>query len=316
MLIKLPSPIQKLNSALYEKHGLEVWMKRDDLIHAEISGNKWRKLKFYIEKYKAGNFNALLTFGGAFSNHIAATAAAGKIYNIPTIGVIRGEELNASSNATLKKASENGMKLIFVSREEYSYKEEKEYQQNLRDKLGSLLIVNEGGFGFDGMLGCTEILNEVEEEFDFYAVAAGTGTTLAGLAFGLEENDKLMCFPALKGGEFLKENLYKLFAMAGIPNDEANERIQSIHWELDFHFGGYAKYSNELIDFINDFFDEHEIVLDHIYNGKLMYGLNKKIERGEFQSGTKILVLHTGGVQGLKSLSKRLSPELREVIEG
>lgn len=293
-LLNIPSPSHLLNSELLKNKQLKLWVKRDDLIHKDISGNKWRKLKYNIEAAKRQGDKQLLTFGGAYSNHIAATAAAGKMSGIKTIGVIRGNEFS-SLNTTLSFAKENGMYLHFVSRKEYKKKTEDEFLKMLKDEFGPYFLVPEGGANEFGALGCAEILAEENEEYDFICCAAGTGTTASGILNTLNENQKLLVFPALKGGDELKSDILSYF-------DNANKECQ-LQMINDYHFGGYAKVSPFLIDFANLVYKEFQLPLDLVYTAKMMYGLLDLIQKDFFPLKSKILFIHSGGLQGNKGFS-------------
>ena len=231
-------------------------IKREDLIHPHVSGNKFRKLKYNLLQATTENKQQLLTFGGAFSNHIAAVAASGKLHQLKTIGVIRGDELANSiqENPTLRFAQECGMQLDFVSRADYRNKTEASFISELEQKWGSFYLIPEGGTNALAVKGCEEILTKTDFEFDFICCAVGTGGTISGLINSTQAHQKVLGFPALKG-DFLKEEICK-FA--------TNER-----WDLiaDYHFGGYGKVTPELVDFINRFYLETEIPLDPIYTG-------------------------------------------------
>lgn len=282
----LPSPIHQLNSAFLQKQEVELWLKRDDLIHEEISGNKWRKLKYNIAEAEKQGLERILTFGGAYSNHIAATAAAGKVFGIETVGVIRGDE--GFENKTLQDAKENGMQLHFISRAEYKLKTEERFIQQLKDQFGAFYLIPEGGANELGVQGCEEIMKEMKQSFDVIAISAGTGTTAAGVCRKLE-NENLMVFPALKGGGFIKDEL-KQYCSEG--------QLQNVQLQLEYHFGGYGKTKPEQLQFMSDFFEEYGVELDKIYTSKLMFGLFDLIRKGHFKKGTKILAIHTGGLQG------------------
>lgn len=305
MLFELPSPIQELKSALFSEQKLEVYVKRDDLIHPTVSGNKWRKLKLNIEKYRQGKFEKLLTFGGAYSNHIAATAKVGEELGVPTVGIIRGDELNESSNETLKQASKCGMELIFTKREEYALRDEKYYQEELRRRHGHSWIVPEGGANFYGTAGCQEIIKEIPFDFDYIATACGTATTAAGL-LSASGSAKVIGVSALKGGEFMLELINDRLDEFGFSAEDVQDRLNNFELITEAHFGGYAKYTDELITFINDFYQEFQIRLDQVYTGKMMFALMMKIKAGDFPEGSKIVALHTGGMQGTKSIENLL----------
>ncbi|WP_375238972.1 1-aminocyclopropane-1-carboxylate deaminase/D-cysteine desulfhydrase [Aurantibacter sp.] len=274
-------------------------IKREDKIHEFVSGNKFRKLKYNIEAAESGVYNQLLTFGGAFSNHISATAAAGKLNNIKTIGIIRGDELNDKSNQTLKFAKQCGMQLIFVSREEYRLKE----QGNLAKKYinKETFIVPEGGTNPLAIKGCEEILDDSTSRYDYICTSVGTGGTISGIINASLSHQKIIGFSALKGS-FLQEDISKF--------------VNKTNWTLniDYHFGGYAKVTPELISFINQFKTQHNIPLDPIYTGKMMYGVLDLISKGYFKKDSKILAIHTGGLQGIQGVNTYLKKKQLPLI--
>ncbi|MEK6450160.1 MULTISPECIES: 1-aminocyclopropane-1-carboxylate deaminase/D-cysteine desulfhydrase [Myroides] len=288
------------NENVYNQHiaielpyDIELYIKREDLLHKEVSGNKFRKLKYNIAKAKELGYNKLLTFGGAYSNHIAATAAAGRICGIDTIGIIRGEELATKykDNHTLSKAVDDGMELGFLSRSDYRLKSEEEVINRLRIQYGDFYLVPEGGTNSEAIRGTEEILKPTDCDFDYVCTAVGTGGTIAGIINSSQAHQTVLGFPALKG-DFLYNDI-KLYT------DRTN-------WDLilDYHFGGYAKYTDELINFIKHFQEETGVLLDPIYTGKMMFGVIQKIKEGYFKEGSKILAIHTGGLQGWSSKIK------------
>lgn len=293
------SPLQVVNDPELKDSGIRLLIKRDDLIHEQISGNKWRKLKYNLREAAEQNHHTLLTFGGAYSNHISATAFAAEKAGFSSIGIIRGED--DVTNPTLKFARDHGMQLHFVSREYYRRKNDDDFIDELEEKFGRFFLVPEGGANGLGVRGCAEILPEVEEDFDVVCCAAGTGTTLAGLTLSLNENHILFGFPALKGGEFLNDEVIRLM-------EESRLRLPStVNFQLitDYHFGGYAKLKPELLEFINGFQERTGIPLDPIYTGKMMYGIYDMIWKGRFEKGKTILVIHTGGLQGWQGMKHR-----------
>ncbi|MBD3635873.1 MAG: 1-aminocyclopropane-1-carboxylate deaminase/D-cysteine desulfhydrase [Crocinitomicaceae bacterium] len=300
--MNLPSPIEQLHSDLFSQHNVEVYVKRDDLIDPVISGNKWRKLKFNIEKFKAGRYDKLLTFGGAYSNHISATARAGKELGVKTIGIVRGDELKADANDTLRQASADGMELIFTKREEYALRDEKYYHEELRRRHGNIWIVPEGGSNYYGVLGCQEILKEVDIPFTHVITACGTGTTATGLL--LSSSSEVIGVSALKGGDFLTENIKNHLMTLSLPESHISDVMGRFVLQTGYHFGGYAKYNKELLEFIETFEDQYKIPLDQVYTGKMMYALLDLIEQNYFPENSKIIALHTGGLQGKKGLKK------------
>jgi len=301
----LPSPLQQIIHPIPLKYGVKLFIKRDDLIHTDISGNKWRKLKFNIEKYNQNKYDSILTFGGAYSNHIAATAKAGQVLGISTIGIIRGDELNENSNSTLKMAFNNGMKLEFVSRSKYSERYERIYHEELRATYGNVLIVNEGGANFHGVLGCAEILKEIDFEPDYVYAASGTGTTVAGLLLSAKAS-KIVSVPVLKNGGFIKDEMIDLLKQFQLLDQDLKAKIAQFSMNLDSHFGGYGKFNSDLIRFINDFYFETKIKLDQIYTAKMMYALLGDIISGKIKKNSTVVALHTGGLQGLSSIKNEL----------
>lgn len=290
--------MQRLSDKLFDETGIEVYIKRDDLIHDEVSGNKWRKLKFNIEKFHQGKYDSILTFGGAYSNHIAATAALSRLFNIPAIGIIRGDELNESSNQTLQKANRDGMRLIFVSREEYSQRYERMYLEELRNKFGNTLIIPEGGANHLGVFGVSEIISELPFTPDHIYTASGTGTTAAGLLNGSEQI-KIHAVSSLKGDNYLHTEIKNLLYYTVLDESEVEQLMERLIVIEDCHFGGYGKYTSELIDFIADFYKFHAIKLDQVYTGKMAYAFYKDLKSGQFKKGEKVVLLHTGGLQGI-----------------
>lgn len=279
-------------------------IKPDYLIHPKVSGNKFRKLKYNLEKAQSRNVKGLLTFGGAYSNHIAATAAAGKELNMPTVGVIRGEELetHVENNPTLKYARDCGMHLEFVERSIYKNKTDPVYLQQLMQNYKRYFIIPEGGTNELAIKGCEEILTIKDQSFDIICCSVGTGGTIAGLINGSLPTQKIIGFPALKG-DFLKEDICKF--------------AKQNNWELweDYHFGGYAKVDSKLINFMNDFKLRYNIPLDPVYTAKMMYGIFEGISSGKIPQTAKVLAIHTGGLQGIEGMNLRLKQKkLEEII--
>lgn len=303
------SPVQEVNDPELKDSGVRLLIKRDDLIHEHISGNKWRKLKYNLRTAAEQNHHTLLTFGGAYSNHIAATAFAAQKAGFSSIGVIRGED--DPTNPTLQFARENGMQLQFVSREDYREMTRVEAYgdtpllNELEERFGRFFLVAEGGANGLGVRGCAEILPEVDEDFDVVCCAAGTGTTVAGLALGMPQrayrDTPLLVFPALKGGDFLNDEIGRLIIESGLrPPTTVNHQLIT-----DYHFGGYAKMTSELLDFINRFQERTGIPLDPIYTGKMMFGVYEMIRNNNFERGTTLLAIHTGGLQGWQGMKHR-----------
>ena len=303
------SILQQITFSEITQKEISLYIKREDLIHPEISGNKYRKLKYNIIQAKTESKTTLLTFGGAYSNHIAAVAAAGKQHNLKTIGVIRGDELGIdlentlANNATLKFAHTCGMQFKFVSRTDYREKTSKGFVDTLRNEFDDFYLIPEGGTNKLAVKGCEEILNSETDKFDYICVAVGTGGTISGLINSAKKNQKVIGFPALKG-DFLTSEVKKYTKV-------------SDNWSLntDYHFGGYAKTSQELIAFINRFKKETNIALDPIYTGKMMFGIVDLINKEKFKKGAKILAIHTGGIQGIEGMNAILRKKNSLVIE-
>jgi 1-aminocyclopropane-1-carboxylate deaminase len=301
-----PSPIHPVNDPLLEAARISLHLKRDDLLHPHISGNKWRKLKYNLQAAREQGYNRLLTFGGAYSNHIAATAAAGREWGFQTIGIIRGEE-HLPLNPTLQAARGQGMQLQYISREDYRHKEEESLLAELRSRWGDFYALPEGGSNALAVKGCTEIIEETDvQQYDFIALACGTGGTLAGVVAGLNRRRQALGFPVLKGGSFLKGEVDAL------TQAYQGELYHNFQFMTEYHFGGYAKWTPELIHFINLFRDKTGIPLDPIYTGKMMFGLYDLVKKGWFKPGTRLLAIHTGGLQGIKGFNERFG----ELIEG
>jgi 1-aminocyclopropane-1-carboxylate deaminase len=302
------SILQEIKVPAYERRGISLFIKRDDLIDSEISGNKWRKLKYNIALCESKKKDGILTFGGAYSNHLVATAAACQKANLKAVGLVRGEELNAQSNSTLNRCAELGMELKFISREEYALRNDKAYHETLGADFPSLQLVPEGGANYYGMIGCQEILTEFDVEFDHIFLAQGTTTTSCGIVFGTNAHQQVHVVPVLKGFDSLEE-MKSLFAKTGIDSETVNDLLDRVVVHSESHFGGYAKFSEELIDFIRDFHLQYSIQLDPIYTGKAMFELMRQLELAEYDN-SKVLFIHTGGLQGIAGVEKKMGEKL------
>ena len=280
---------------ILENTNITLFIKREDLLHPHISGNKFRKLKYNLAQAKKENKEMLLTFGGAFSNHILAVAAAGSEYGFKTVGIIRGDELEnkIADNPTLQKAQDFGMVFEFVTREIYSDKDNPKFIEQLKEMFGDFYLLPEGGTNDLAVKGCEEILTDEDAKFDYICCAVGTGGTISGIINCSKKGQQVLGFPALKG-DFLSEDIRKFVANS--------------NWELilDYHFGGYGKVTEELILFINDFYKKHKIPLDPIYTGKMVFGVLDLITKNYFPENSKILIIHTGGLQGILGMNKIL----------
>ena len=304
--IKKNTPLQKIDLQKFNLSGTNLFIKREDLLHPAVSGNKWYKLKYNLLEAKKNKFDTLLTFGGAYSNHIYALASAGREMGFKTIGVIRGEE-HFPLNHTLSFAKACGMKIYYVNRKEYRAKEIPDFLNSLKNKFGNFYLIPEGGTNQLAVKGCKEIIENINVEFDSVVVPVGTGGTLAGIIKGIknQHNKKAIGIAVLKNAGFLKHKVLELI-------NSSSENQKSSNWEiiLDYHFGGYAKFNKVLIEFINEFKEKTEIQLDPVYTGKMMYGIFDLINKEYFRPGSTIIAVHTGGLQGIQGFKERFSEKL------
>ncbi|MBO3698713.1 pyridoxal-phosphate dependent enzyme [Roseivirga sp. E12] len=287
-----PSPVQEIKEELFKEKNVRVFIKREDLNHPIVSGNKWRKLKYNLQEAKNQEHQTLLTFGGAYSNHIYAVAGAGKAYGFETIGIIRGEEI-PPLNKTLSFAVSCGMKLHYLNRSDYREKNARNVKQTLHNLFTPFYEIPEGGTNNLAIKGCTEIIQELEHDYDHYCLSVGTGGTISGIIQGLKGSSNVVGFSSLKGS-FLTSEVKKL-------NSEYSDNLYE-NWQInnDFHFGGYAKTKPDLLEFMEGFESRQGVLLDPVYTGKAMYGLYQLIHNDHFNSGDRILFIHTGGLQGRK----------------
>ncbi|MDB4402924.1 pyridoxal-phosphate dependent enzyme [Algibacter sp.] len=301
MIFKLSDSINQ--QIILPNNTVELYIKREDKIHPFVSGNKYRKLKYNLLEAKNNGFDTLLTFGGAFSNHIAAVASAGNAFGFKTIGIVRGQELGSkiSENSTLSFAKENGMQFKFVSRELYRNKTSESFLNDLKEEFGDFYLISEGGTNKLAVKGCEEILNTEDKNFDYICCAVGTGGTISGLINCSKPSQQVLGFPALKG-DFLKEDISKFASQT--------------NWKLitDYHFGGYAKINEELVTFINQFKIDNQVSLDPVYTGKMLFGIMDLINKNHFPKGSKILVIHTGGLQGIEGMNAVLRKKNLSII--
>lgn len=303
-----PSPLQEIHSDLLSHRGIQLMIKRDDLLHFPAStqqqtarittafcGNKYRKLKYNLTAAKKEGQHQLLTFGGAYSNHITATAEAGKLFGFKTIGVIRGEE-QLPLNPSLQYAESCGMKLHYLDRPTFRKKYEEEILTDLMERFGSFYLLPEGGTNALAVEGVKELLDEIPPHYKdaTFALSCGTGGTLTGIVEGLAGHGEVLGISTLKGN-FLKKEIKKTLSRP------------YKNWTIlkDYHFGGYAKFKPPLIDFINQFKKDHDILLDPIYTGKMFYGLMDLIKKRYFSRGSIVIAIHTGGLQGIHGFNER-----------
>jgi 1-aminocyclopropane-1-carboxylate deaminase len=292
------TPIVRIVDSQLDESGVEVCIKREDLLDQYISGNKFRKLKYNVIEAANLGHDTLLTFGGAYSNHIHALAYAGMIYNFKTIGIIRGE-LTLPLNPTLQDARKFGMRLCYVSRANYRDKDHPAFIEKLIEDFGKFFLVPEGGSNTNAVRGCTDIVDETVVGFDYICCTVGTGGTLAGIIAGMDNNKNVLGFPVLKNGGFLKDTITRLLT------DYTTKYFDNWQLMLNYHFGGYAKFDQSLVSFINQFKSLQGIPLDPIYTGKLMYGIFDLVKEGFFKRGDRILAIHTGGLQGIAGFNQR-----------
>ncbi|OUS32450.1 cysteine desulfhydrase [Thalassotalea sp. 42_200_T64] len=293
------SPINTINHPLFTKHKVEVFIKRDDLIHPIISGNKWRKLKYNISAARKMGKTQILSFGGAYSNHIHALAYACKINNIKAIGIIRGEQ-HYQHNFTLSWASHWSMTLQFVDRKTYKLRHNEEFLAQLQQKYPNAYIIPEGGSNHLALPGVGEVITELNEqlEYDYLLTPVGSGGTLAGLINADQNQHKLLGIAVLKQDGYLTDEVNQLLA-AHASNFE--------NWEIlnQFHRGGYGKYKTADTERILQFSQQAGVPFEPVYSGKMLLAFLDLLAQGYFQAGAKIVLLHTGGLQGLGGMAER-----------
>jgi 1-aminocyclopropane-1-carboxylate deaminase len=290
--LEIFSPVHQISTQLFDERGLKVFIKRDDLIHPIISGNKWRKLKYLLKRAQAENKTHLVTFGGAYSNHLLATAAAGAKFGFKSTGIVRGEEVN---NDTIFLCRLHGMNLLFTSRESYRDKPAlfKKYFENDAEAF----FIDEGGASLEGAKGCSELVDELPETYDHIFCACGTGTTAAGILNGIQQhglNTQLNAVPVLKNGNFIKDEIDKLLT-----------KPASYQLHTNYHFGGYGKADQQLIGFVKQFIASTGILIEPIYTGKMLYAIYDLARKNHFKPGTRILAIHSGGIWGLLGMKDK-----------
>ncbi|NND62100.1 MAG: 1-aminocyclopropane-1-carboxylate deaminase/D-cysteine desulfhydrase [Flavobacteriaceae bacterium] len=289
---KYSAEIQSIDLKSWFKTNISLDILREDQVHPKVSGNKFRKLKYNIKEAIRLKQTPIITFGGAYSNHIAAVAAAGNIYNIPTVGIIRGEELIKTylENPTLNYAVSQGMKLEFISREQYTLKNSETFHKRLKERYTNPFIIPEGGTNALAVKGCAEILDTIDSSYDYIMVSVGTGGTMAGIIEASASEQEVVGYSALKG-TFQISEIEKYTV-------KRNYRITD-----EYSFGGYAKIDAELVRFINEFKINTGIPLDPVYTGKMLYGIMDDLKKNKFRENTRILAIHTGGLQGINGMN-------------
>ena len=305
--IEANSIVSELQSLLFTEKGIRFFVKREDLMHPQISGNKWRKLKYNLLEAKRLNHHTLLTFGGSFSNHIYATAAAGRLYGFKTIGIIRGE-LVEPLNTTLQFAVDHGMILKYVNREMYRNKDEADFIESLKSEFGDFYLIPEGGTNQFAIHGCKEILQPADfETYSHICCCCGTGGTITGIIAASKGKSQILGYSVLKG-DFMENEIKKLigksptltkkyFCCTESKREGTDETYSNFNIINNYHFGGYAKNTSELMQFIEMFENQFNIPLEHVYTGKLFHGIFDMIAKDYFPKGAKILAIHTGGLR-------------------
>jgi len=299
------TPVEEITDPVIKNMGIRLLVKREDLNHPFLSGNKWHKLKYNLVAASEDGFDTILTFGGAYSNNIYALAAAGKMFGFNTIGVIRGHE-SLPLNPTVSFAVDSGMRIYYLDKDSYRKRDSNSFVKTLKDKYGKFYLIPEGGTNSLGVKGASEIILNVTDNYDYVSCACGTGGTLAGIIIRLAGKAQVLGFSVLNDGNFLVEDVEKMvFQSSGCKYD---------NWDiiLDYHFGGYAKINSELINFINRFEKINNIKIEPIYTGKLFYGIYELIRTGYFKRGETILTIHTGGLQGMLGME----PKIRKLLNG
>jgi len=288
-LLNIPSPVTQIKNPLLTEKQVQLFIKRDELIHPVIQGNKWRKLKYNILDAQKNNQQTLLSFGGAYSNHLHALAAIGKQLNLKTIGIIRGEEPQPL-NPCLQDIKNWGMQLKFIKRIDYKQKNNIHFINHLKQEFGDFYLIPEGGNNAAGKKGCAELLTELNEHYDIICCEVGSGTMLSAL---IENNTN---------------SLTRFLGFCVMKNQSLDEEIKKhlsadvAEWKInhDYHFGGFAKTTNELNHFIIQFKQEYNIQLEPVYSAKMLWGILDLIKKNAFKPGSHILAIHGGGLQGLR----------------
>ncbi|MEW7865842.1 1-aminocyclopropane-1-carboxylate deaminase/D-cysteine desulfhydrase [Aeromonas diversa] len=289
-----PSPLERLEHPLFRQAGVEVWVKRDDLLDPLISGNKWRKLKYHLRYASERGLTTLLSFGGAYSNHLHALAAAGARFGFTTRALVRGEP-EAADNATLRPCREWGMSLTFVDRQTYRRRHNPEWLATLA--APDTLLIPEGGSSTLALPGVAELVAEVPFSPNYWVLPCASGGTTAGLLSGRRHGERVLAMAVLKGGDFLREEIARLWPPA---RHEDGWQVATGH-----HGGGYAKVSPALWQWVQAFMAETGLPLEPVYSGKAMWGLCQELAAGHIPRGSRLVFIHTGGLQGLAGLREQ-----------
>jgi 1-aminocyclopropane-1-carboxylate deaminase len=285
--------VDHLQNQFLDQMGIDLSVLRLDLIHPIVSGNKLFKLFYFLQDAEKFPQRQIITFGGAYSNHLVATAYACKLAGLKSIGIVRGEKPLQLSHS-LQNCLDHGMQLKFISRQEYDHKEEAGFQQNLLKEFGEAIIIPEGGYGPLGAKGAALIMNYINEKATHICCAIGTATTVAGLLSAAREDQQIIAVPVLKGLKDIDQRISNL-----LPGHINKNALQIMD---DYHFGGYAKYSPELLTFMNQLYKQYQLPTDFVYTAKLFFGVFDAIKKDKFPKGSKVVCIHTGGLQGNLSL--------------
>ena len=294
--------IQQIDHGV-DNSAVELFIKREDLIHPIISGNKWRKLKYNMQAARESGHDRVLTFGGAYSNHIHATAGAARQYGFKSIGIIRGEE-HLPLNPTLKEATDMGMELYYMDRSTYREKHSENVIADLHDLFGEFYLIPEGGTNALAIRGAAEIVKGIESMYDYVVCACGTAGTVSGIITGLGGKAETIGIAVLKGDFLAAEVNYWL---------NETQHTNLTNWRIinNYHFGGYARFDSKLIEFINAFKLENHVPLDPVYTGKMMFAVTDLIRKFYFPQGSRVLAIHTGGLQGIRGFNQRFGQLLQ-----
>lgn len=302
--LQQPSPITQLNEPLLVEKKIQLFVKRDELIHPVIQGNKWRKLKYNLLAAAEQSATTILSFGGAYSNHLHALAATGQLFNFKTIGIIRGER-PATLSPSLQDMQDWGMQLEFISRADYRMRDSSEFIQQLKQKYGAFYLIPEGGNNATGRYGCGELLDELEQAYDVICCEVGSGAQFSALVSQHARSSQAahhthyLGFVVMKNPALLQQ----------LEDYFQQQTISYSNWSLnqEYHFGGFARATDTLHEFIHQFKRQHGIQLEPVYSGKMLYGIYQLIEQDYFKPGSRILAIHGGGLQGLRGFSEAYS---------
>lgn len=289
--------IQPLNSDWYQQQVAQIDMLRLDVIHPIVSGNKWYKLQYYLQYALQYQSTGILTFGGAYSNHLVATAAAANASSLKSIGIVRGIYAVESLTQTLQECVELGMQLVFVSKEEYDRKYNADYHLELQQRFPGYYLIDEGGAGELGVKGSEAIAKYIPVGYTHICLSSGTGTTLSGIRRGLNNDVQVLGYVPMKGGKYIAADINKY-----LPIDKQHSYTLFDGW----HFGGFGKQNDELVAFMNMFYQVNNVPLDMVYTGKMMFGIQQQLAGGYFPQDARLLCIHTGGMQGNSTIKDKL----------